>query len=243
MLKAKCATMILGIFLLSTAGSGNAQDNGANGTKISTNPRGATVEIAGEYTLIGRAPYTILQPLAGPYRIKATLRGYEDYTADHLFRPGSSERLSIRLTRKTRLRSAVRSLFFPGWGQFYADQKWKGLFIGAIELGSLGYLLIADSNYQNAVDAYNRALDNFNLNGKNAELHDILLANLNAAQAKADDKYEIRRRSIIFAASVYVYNVLDALIFFPSFKSVGYDVNVATSSDSQSLQLSISKKF
>lgn len=230
------------LFLIAFAGGAPAQSNGAGGTKVMTTPDGATVEIQGEYTLIGRAPYTILKPLIGPYRIKARKRGFENYSSTHLFRPGTQEQLSIRLTRKTRLRAGVRSLFFSGWGQFYSDQPIKGLFITTAQLASLGYLLYADTKYQKSVDDYNDALAAFQSGGKSAEMHDLLLARVNAAKSESDRRYETRRRSIIAAASVYVYNLLDALIFFPSFPNANVRVNVGLKQTPQAGRVEIGLK-
>ncbi len=198
--------------------SGRNNDQGSNGTRIETNPAGAVVYLKGEYRLAGRAPFVIEQPLTGVYELKAVKHGYETYSAIHVFRPNQSEQLQIRLTRKTRFRAAMRSLFIPGWGQVYSEQTIKGIALGSAQLVSGLYLLIADSRYQQAVDAFNTAVRNFKLYEKNAEVRDQYIQQILETQKDVDKRYDIRKRALIIAASIYIYNLLDALILFPSFK-------------------------
>ena len=232
------------------AQSNNNNDNDVSenqGIRITTRPTGATVYLKGEYKLVGRAPYVIYQPLAGLYEIEATKLGYEKYTATHYFRPGTNERLSIKLTRKTRLRAMIRSMFLPGWGQYYSDQKFKGLLLGSIQLISAAYLLYSDTEYQKAVDRFNQSVETFRKFEKNAELRAALIQDILNAQQQVDRKYELRKRSLIVAASIYVYNLLDALILFPSYpkepKGFGLKLAVEPGMSSSSMRLGIQAKF
>ncbi len=188
------------------------------GTKVETRPVGAMVYLFGEYRLAARAPFVIHQPLSGLYEIKARKRGYEDYSASHYFQPGRVENLSIHLTKKTRLRALVRSMFVPGWGQYYGEQRFKAVVLGSAQLVSGIYLLWADSRYQKAVDRFNTAVRNFKTFEKSAELRDQYIQDILTSQKDVDERYDLRKRALIIAASIYAYNLLDALILFPSFK-------------------------
>ncbi|RMD98803.1 MAG: PEGA domain-containing protein [Calditrichaeota bacterium] len=220
-----CLAVIFGLFAGQATLAQTPKEE--TGTKIVTSPVGALVFLHGEYKLAGRSPYSIQQPLQGLYHIRASKRGYENYSSTHYFRPGVNERLSIKLTRKTRLRSTIRSMFFPGWGQYYTDQKFKGILISSFQLASAAYLIFADSDYQTAVKDFNTAVQNFQAQEKNAELRDQLILNVQQARKQVDDKYEIRRRAVWVAASIYIYNLLDALIFFPSYPDSRIGVNLA----------------
>ena len=208
------------------AASAQSNDKEHDGTRIETNPIGAVVYLKGEYRLAGRAPFVIHQPLSGVYEIKASKRGYETYAATHVFRPDLPERLQIRLTRKTRLRAMIRSMFIPGWGQVYSEQPFKGVVLGSAQFVSGLYLLIADSRYQKAVDAFNTAVRNFKRYEKNAEVRGLYIQKIFETQKDVDKHYEIRKRALIIAASIYIYNLLDALILFPSFKDDASGVRV-----------------
>ena len=45
--------------------------------------------------------------------------------------------MDIRLSPKPRLKATVRSLFIPGWGQRYNDQKAKGYLLNALAIGAV----------------------------------------------------------------------------------------------------------
>ncbi|MDQ7051601.1 MAG: DUF5683 domain-containing protein [candidate division KSB1 bacterium] len=213
-------TLIMVLWVWGQGWAASAQNNDKNGggTRIETTPGGAVVYLKGEYRLAGRAPFVISQPLIGVYEIKARKRGYETYAATHVFRPGLPERLQIRLTRKTRLRAMIRSMFVPGWGQVYSEHRFKGVVLGSAQLVSGLYLLVTDSRYQKAVDAFNSAVRAFKIYEKNAEVRDLYIQKIFETQKDVDKHYEIRKRALIIAASIYMYNLLDALILFPSFK-------------------------
>ncbi|HHL73575.1 MAG TPA: PEGA domain-containing protein [Bacteroidetes bacterium] len=225
-------SVLLAGLLLGTAGVGvQAQDDDAL-TRIITKPNGAMVYLDGEYRLAGRAPYSLVHALSGTYKIKATMPGYENYETTYNFNQGRPRKLAIKLTKKTRFRAMMRSMFFPGWGQHYSDLRKKGFFIGVLQLAAVAQIVKADSEYQKAVTAYNTAVQNFQANGNSAATRDELLREVSVAQARVDENFETRRKTILIAASVYVYNLLDALIFFPSYHKTGLGVAVGMTGDS-----------
>ncbi|MFO8183282.1 MAG: hypothetical protein R6U39_03840 [Candidatus Aegiribacteria sp.] len=93
--------------------------------------------------------------------VLASLSGGADRTPDPESR---SSRDSIRIqdsrevpaiVTKNPTGALVRSAILPGWGQFYNHRPVKGLVLGSIELGLLGWLIsehIASENARNAED-------------------------------------------------------------------------------------------
>ena len=211
-----------------------AQATGDEGIQIIASPKGTVVHIDGEYSVAGSTPYTVVQKLEGVYRIKAKRPGYEDYTAKFRFKPGVNHRISIRLTQKTRGRSFLRSMFVPGWGQSYTDQKTKSYFIRLSAVGALTYLIVRDVRYQNAVDDFEAVVRQYEANQKNSGKAEILLKDVQNAQGVVDNRFERRRTALLIAGSVYFYNILDALLFFPDFDVAGlrfsFDPNIQDSS-------------
>lgn len=222
-----------------------AQSNGdrEQGVKIVASPKGTLVRLEGEYTVSGTAPFTIIQNLDGLYKIRAKLPGYEEYTTKHLFKPGVSQRISIRLTRKTRSRAVVRSLFVPGWGQSYTDQPTKSIFIRVATLGSLGYLLHTELKYQNAVEEFEKAVQLYEANQKDLEQVEILIGNVQSAQGNVDKRYERRRTALFIAGSVYLYNLLDALFYFPDFQVSGFRLSLDAVPETGGVRLGLSAGF
>lgn len=49
---------------------------------------------------------------------------------------------------KSPVKSALRSAFIPGWGQFYNGKKFKGLILGGLSLVSLSWTLKTFNDYR-----------------------------------------------------------------------------------------------
>lgn len=195
-------------------------------TQILSRPAGAVVFLRGEYDLAGRAPYTVVHYLKGRYKIKATKYGYENWSKDFFFAGKGNEKISIKLSPKTRLKGFYRSMLFPGWGQAYADQRLKGGIIASAQGISLGALLYENARYNEALDDFNAAAAAFRQGQSDAVQRPVLLSALTSAQSQLDDRFEARRRWALFAASIYVYNLLDILLFFPSYHHNNVEVGV-----------------
>lgn len=195
-------------------------------TQILSRPTGAIVSLKGEYGLAGRAPYTVVHYLKGRYQIKAEKFGYEGWSKDFFFTGKGNEKISIKLSPKTRLKGFYRSMLFPGWGQAYSDQRVKGGIIALTQGATLGALLYQNAQYNEALDDFNSASAAFQQGQSDAVQRPLLLAQLNTAQSSLDDRYEARRRWALFAASVYLYNLLDIVLFFPSYHHDNVDINL-----------------
>ena len=241
----RCLIMGISMLFLGVVHGAQAQGEQNSSTKVVTNPVGAMVYIRGEYNLAGRAPYTVAQPLDGLYQLQASKRGFEDYSTTFRFVPGATDRISIRLTKKTRPRAFVRSMFIPGWGQIYSNHKTKGIFITAAQIGTLGTLIYEDSQYQKSVDEYNNAVRLYEENIQDSELREILYLQVKQAEVDVNAKYETRRKWIIIASSVYIYNLVDVLLFFPRYDYHGFSVGVAVDGNpvDSSVQVGFEAKF
>ncbi len=193
------------------------------GMTINSVPSGATVYVEGEHTFVGKTPMNFPYLLVGTYKITASKRGYEDWfqTVNLVGRRSGS--LLIRLSPKTRFKAALRSTLFPGWGQHYLDKRFKG---GAISFAMIGLTLsslVSDYQYDRAVDRYKRALRDYNT-AKREEDRLALEGKVQDKEKKADDSYRHRNALLWMTGTLWTYNILDALIFFPSFQQVGYDL-------------------
>lgn len=196
-------------------------------TQILTRPSGAVVNLRGEYTLVGMTPYTVSHYLKGPYRIKAKLRGYEDWAGKFAFNGEGQEKLSIKLNAKTRVKALWRSTLVTGWGQCYADQKIKGglLFFG--QLAAAGVLVAEHIRYHQAVDHLTAVNRQYLLNQSDPDARSALQSQLRQTQQQVNDRFDSRQRWAVIAASIYLYNLIDALAFFPSYDFGRNDVNLA----------------
>ncbi len=214
---------------------------------VESDPGGAEVVIKGDATVAGVTPTTFRQMLIGRYDVTVKKRGYETYRTDVVLDPTRPTRLDIRLSPKTRLKAAVRSMFVPGWGQRYGDQKGKAWLFHVLGAGSIAAYLIADHNFDIKYEKYERRLDEFDAavaDGASREELDRRLDALSDAQDEAFDYEDYRRITIGAAIGVWGLSVLDAMLFSPgdrtAFSVEGVDIQPAADLDQVGLTLSYS---
>ncbi len=181
---------------------------------IESNPTGAVVVLRGSYEWIGQTPWRLFRDLNGLYRVEARLPGYETWRGDVVLGPGAPQNLQIDLGRKTRLKAAVRSLFFPGWGQAYTGQTGKATFLVAAEVAALAGSVWAEVAYQNRVDDLSDA--ETALSGANLQNLSSLQTAYDDAGHRADRAFDRRRAAFGTVIGLHTFAVLDALLFHPS---------------------------
>lgn len=211
--------------LMSKAANGDETRADAR-IQILTRPIGALVFLEGEYAMAGRTPYTITHFLNGVYRIRATKTGYENWSTDYNFNGKGDDKLTIKLKPKTRSKAMMRSAVFPGWGQAYADHRTKGFLISLAQFSAIGFSIYEDFRYTEALNDYRAALNRFQAQQNTQDGQDDLIAQVRATKADLDDAYERRKRWLIITGSIYLYNLIDAALFFPSYHRGDLDVSV-----------------
>ncbi len=193
------------------------------GITINSVPPGATVYVEGEHTFVGKTPMKVPYLLVGTYKITASKRGYETWFQRVNLVGERSGPLLIRLTPKTRLKAALRSTLFPGWGQWYMDKRFKG---GAISFAMIGLafsFIAIDAQYDRAVDSYNQALRDYTTTKREKERLALELQ-VRDKEKQANDNYRRRNTILWMTGALWAYNILDALIFFPSSQQGEYDL-------------------
>jgi len=195
--------------------------------QILTRPTAAIVWLDGEYGMAGRTPYTITQFLRGRYRIRATKPGYENWEKDYVFNGQGDDKLTIKLSEKTRFKALWKSMYLPGSGQIYSDHRTQGAVIGLLQFSAAGVLLYQQIKYNDALNDYNTALKNFQASQKTQDGQADLIAQVVARKAVLDDADEIRKNWLVVTGVIYAYNLLDAVIFFPSYHHGDAEVKVS----------------
>lgn len=201
--------------------------------QILTRPTAATVGLDGEYSMTGHTPYTITLFLRGRYRIYATKVGYEDNEKDYFFNGQGDDKLTIKLSPKTRFKAVWKSAYLPGSGQIYSDHSTQGVVIGLLQFSAAGVSLYRQVKYNDALNAYNKALKNFQASQKTQDGQADLIAQVVARKAVLDDNYELRKRWLMVTGLIYAYNLLDALIFFPAYHHGDAEVKISLEQQGQ----------
>ncbi|MFQ5707989.1 MAG: PEGA domain-containing protein [bacterium] len=176
---------------------------------VNSNPAGAVVTLEGEYKVTGRTPFTVTFPLVGKYHIRAAKQGYESWSTKVFLTGNSESNLSISLKRLSRAKSALRSFFVPGWGQFYSDRKFHAFLFASMGVAAGAYSIFRQIDYKDEIDKFNRLKDQVSQST-------VSLQDLNKQFDKIEDADSERKKAFVILGAVWFYNFLDALIFFPS---------------------------
>jgi hypothetical protein len=227
----KSILMILAIFWFSSA---VAQDE--SGITITTNPSGATVYLRGELDLVANTPASLPTSISGRYRAEITRPGYETWKGDFTFIPGSSNSVAIELSRKTRMKAMLRSMLIPGWGQVYSGNKLRGYLITTGTVAAAAAVYHLDRRFDKKKADFELAQSNYN----SAMAIEDRIALKAISDQRQNDAYEAetdRNTVLVIGAAFWVYNIIDALLFFP--ESDAYFPSVTSLDDGAALTFNI----
>ncbi|HUV30116.1 MAG TPA: DUF5683 domain-containing protein [Acidobacteriota bacterium] len=214
-LKGTLTVVVLALFL---PGHLPAQESVSGGVVVRSTPQGALVRLQGEATVTGITPTVFRYPFVGDYRLTVRKYGYEDYRTHVVLDPARQTELDIALVPKTRWKAAVRSLFIPGWGQKYTEQKGKAWLFAVLTAGTAVAYLVTDHNFDIKFDRYDERLTAFDRAGSEGAGREELQRRLDLltdAQDEAYDAENVRRVTIGAVMAVWGLNVIDALLFAP----------------------------
>lgn len=240
--------ILTALVLLLTAAAVEAQIASTTGLTVRSSPPGADVLLEGEVTVAGVSPTTFEQTLMGDFKVTVKKYLYEKYTTHVTLDPSKQLALDVNLSPKNRFKAAARSLFIPGWGQRYGEQKGKGSLFLFLAAGSVASYFIADHDFDKKYDRYELRKQEYDSAKADGASYDELVVRHQAwenAQQKAYDAEDIRRITIGVAVGVWGLNVLDALIFFPENRGeiTVKGVSVTPTATGQSFGLVLTKRW
>ncbi len=137
-----------------------------------------------------------------------------------LFSPEFSVRaggnsLTFYMTPKKRGMVFLRSLFLPGWGQYYMGERNKGILISFSQLTSLTTMVLAEASYREAVDRLDSAKAKY-FEAISIEEIESSRDEMNSSKRDADDLHRLRQLSFGITLGIWGYNLLDSLLSFES---------------------------
>ena len=224
-----------------------AQASMTGDVTVRSDPQGALVKLSGQAKVSGVTPARFRHLLIGDYELTLKKRGFETYKTRVELDPSRQMEIDIRLSPKTRFKTAVRSLFIPGWGQRYADKKAKGWAFTALTVMAGTAYLVADQEYDDRLGDFEKIRNEFDSLSVSGNVEDLERVHpfLVAAQDKAYDAETVRRVTIGVGIGIWALNVIDALFFFPEHKGTFTvkGLSLSPSADSEKLGLAVSMKF
>jgi len=240
--------ILTALVLLLMAAAVQAQVASPAGLTVRSSPPGADILLEGEVTVAGVSPTTFEQTLMGDFKVTVKKYLYEKYTTHVTLDPSKQLALDVSLSPKNRFKAAARSIFIPGWGQRYSEQKGKGSLFLFLAAGSAAAYFIADHDFDKKYDRYElrkQAYDSAKAGGAPYTELETLHSAWADAQQKAYDAEDTRRITIGAVIGVWGLNVLDALLFFPENRGeiTVKGVSIAPATTSQSFGLVLTKRW
>jgi hypothetical protein len=235
--------MILVFFSFQASLAQEEEKKSEAGLVITSVPSGATVFIEGEYGLNATTPATLPLNLKGKYKIRALKEGYEGWSTSIWLDGTTPKLITITLSPKTRLKGVLRSLVFPGWGQYYYGEKKKSFLFSFATLGAAAAFVVADNDFSSKNDDYVSARNDYN-SASNVEDKYRLKQILDEKQRQAYDAENVRRATLILVGVSWGFNLLDALVFYPSLKeSLNISSSISFEPENRGIKLSLVKSF
>jgi hypothetical protein len=200
--------------IIVAAGANQARADSLATLRIDVLPRGSVIELEGPQHTLTASPNTIPRPVSGWYRLKASHAGYENWKSRIYIDASTPTGVTGSLSAKTRTKAGLRSIFFPGWGQYYSGRNSRGAFLTIATLGMLGGYLYFDNRADNYVSDYESLQQQYD-QAESVEDQEQLLGQVQQAQREAYDAETDKRNWGYATLGVYLYQILDAIIFFP----------------------------
>ncbi|MBI5267332.1 MAG: PEGA domain-containing protein [candidate division Zixibacteria bacterium] len=241
-------TFGIAVGILFIAAGVTAQTSPAGNLTVRSNPPGADVLVRGEASATGITPVTFQYPLVGSYELKIQKHGFETYKTRMALDPAKQMVVDVRLSPKTRFKAAARSVFIPGWGQRYSEQKTKGFLLQLMAAGAVTAFLVTDHDFNNKFDRFESLQAEYDSALTAGAGYGEMQSRWNGlydAQKKAYDAENARRISIGSVVAVWTIGVLDALLFTPEEKATFSVKGVALepASGSKTFGLRLTKSF
>lgn len=176
--------------------------------RILTEPAGARIAVDG--AVIGVSPLTDLDLYTGTRIVSLDKKCFERWTGIlEVFEKGTSL-LDVKLREKSKGKAFARSLFFPGQGQRYRERPAMGWIYTLATVGAVGASVFLHTEYDEAYDSYKNAKIAYD---EAISDHDRLWEQVQTTHSSAKQKKDNLLISVSAAAGIYVFNLLDSLLF------------------------------
>jgi len=193
---------------------------------VKSEPPGAMVYFQGENSFVGITPFKLHPAIRGTYKMSVSKRGFEKGKYEYFFSGREKGTLKLKLSPKTRVKAGLRSVVFPGWGQSYAERKMTGILMSLLQVGTVIGTITSVRDYDNAVDEYENALKIYEKNKKQSS--DTYWEIVVKKHKQADDTFNRKQMWLWISGGLWIYNILDSMIFFPSFEKEMFNRSVPT---------------
>jgi len=209
---------------------------------VNSNSQNATLTIDNETIKI---PTDTLTIIPGEHLVNINEDGYYRYKQMHNFESETFCSINVNLVPKSKKRAIIFSTLFPGIGQYYSDQEYKGLTFSGSEILSL-FLFFSHNNKIRSLksdlnDTYSRYSKT-----TNASFAKSYHQKLKKIEKDIDSNIVIRDISLASAISIWIINLVDIYFWHqPKLEMENMSINFKndTRHGQQSPSIQITYKF
>jgi len=176
------------------------------------NPKDANLFLDGQVVNVGNTNGIDLLP--GEYQVNAERAGYENFKKTILVLANEGRKFDVNLIKKRSSKAVLKSLLFPGFGQYYAEKKTRAILFTSLELASLAGIAISNAVYEHHIDEYEanrekyiKAVDPLSIREYKGKM--------NQSYDSIGSARDYRRVFTYSAIGVWVLNVIESAIFDP----------------------------
>ena len=176
-------------------------------------PGDATISINGKKA--GIAPITNRMVPARNVTVEIQKHGYENHREKISLRKGEPVQFAYTLFPKTRGQTIIKSIYYPGSGQRYAEHKGKGYLITLAQLATIAGVVETTLLSMEAQQDYDDAKDVYS----NSASPDEFDRTYKILEEKYDTSKQAQTYQLISAGAVltvYIYNLIDAALTEPN---------------------------
>jgi hypothetical protein len=172
----------------------------------------------------------------GEHQIRVVRSGYESKTSTLKVKAKDTNYYYAGLKRKTKSGAFLRSFIVPGLGQSYQEKNIRKWLYPALFVGTAAASYAMLNTYNTSVDDYNGIKEQYETA---FSINDINTYKEQMYSAYDDVESNEQARNIMFAAvgAIWLWNVVDALILPPEFRS---NLKLTGNSMHQQLQFGMS---
>jgi TM2 domain-containing membrane protein YozV len=182
---------------------------------LNGSPKNSTVKI--DNIEIGKLPLQNKSINFGIHSLSIEKPGFHKHEKLFVVDSEQAYDITVNLKPQSRYMSLLYSTFVPGSGQLYSGQTTKGWILGLVTLSGVAASVLINNDYlnkrQNYFDSKESYEKNLNLS-KMVELYDTMQNN----HAKMEDSYNTAVIAAGVTAGMWLYNMIDTILFFPDQK-------------------------
>jgi hypothetical protein len=180
-------------------------------------PRNAQIELNEQK--VGLLPTDNIKLTIGTHNLIVSQPGFYQYEKNIVIDSGDPYELTIALKPKSKYAAMLYSTLLPGSGQIYSGRSTQGIILGAASLGCAAVALVFTNDYNTKNDTYMETKTIYDNNTDLGKMDELYQAT-EESYTEMEDAHKQAQLMWGITIAVWLYNIADALFFFPDISGV-----------------------